>query len=94
MIALDAYHHALGGQPAPVIDGITGDQRFFMAYAQGWRGKATPDFLRKQVASDPHSWRRFRVLGSLPNIEIWYQAFGVKPLDKLYRPPDERVRIW
>lgn len=94
LIALDAYHQSLGGKPAPMIDGTTGDQRFFMSWAQGWRGKAKPDYLRRQVASDPHSWRRFRVLGPLPNIDAWYEAFGVKAGDKLYRSPDQRARIW
>jgi putative endopeptidase len=94
LIALDAYHRALGGKPAPVIDGTTGDQRFFMAFAQGWRGKAKDNYLRRQVASDPHSWRRFRVHGPLPNVDAWYAAFDVKPGDKLYRAPAERARIW
>jgi putative endopeptidase len=94
LIALDAYHRALGGKAAPVIGRTTGDQRFFLAYAQQWRGKAKEDAIRMQIASDPHSFRRFRVLGPLPNIDAWYDAFGVKPGDKLYRAPDTRARIW
>jgi len=94
LIALDAYHHSLGGKIAPLIGGTTGDQRFFMAFAQGWRGKAKDDYIRKQTASDPHSWRPFRVLGPLPNVDAWYAAFSVKPGDRLYRAPDARARIW
>ena len=94
LIALDAYHVSLKGQPAPVIDGLTGDQRLFMAFAQGWRGKAREDAIRKQTVSDPHSYRKFRVLGPLPDIDAWYAAFDVKPGDKMYRAPDGRARIW
>jgi putative endopeptidase len=94
LVALDAYHASLKGQPAPVIDGLTGDQRLFMAYAQSWRGKAKEDAIRRQTVSDPHSFRKFRVLGPLPNIDAWYDAFGVKPGDKMYRDPKDRVRIW
>jgi putative endopeptidase len=94
VIALDAYHASLHGKPAPVLGGLTGDQRFFLSYAQGWRGKLRDDAIRKQTVSDPHSYRKFRVLGPLPNIDAWYAAFGVHAGDKLYRPADERARIW
>jgi putative endopeptidase len=93
-VALDAYHKSLGGKDAAVIDGLTGDQRFFLAYAQAWREKNREDATRSQVTSDPHSPGRFRVLGPLPNIEAWYQAFGVKPGDKMYIPPEKRAKIW
>ena len=93
-LALDAYHASLGGKPAPVIDGITGDQRVFLGWAQVWRGKVTDDSVRRQVVSDPHSPRQFRVNGVVRNIEAWYAAFGVQSGDRLYVPPDERVRIW
>ena len=94
VIALDAYHLSLRGGPAPVIDGYTGDQRFFLAYAQSCRGKLRDKALRDQLVSDFHSPRRFRVNGVVPNIDAWYRAFDVKPGDKLYLPPDERVAIW
>jgi putative endopeptidase len=94
LIALDAYHASLKGQPAPVLGGLTGDQRFFMSYAQAWRGKVKEDAIRQQVVSDPHSYRKFRVLGPLPNVDAWYEAFDVKPGDKLYRSPSDRARIW
>jgi putative endopeptidase len=93
-IALDAYHQSLNGRPAPVIDGLTGDQRVFLGWAQMWRGKLKDEALRKYVASDPHSPRPFRVNGVFRNIDAWYAAFGVMPGDRLYVAPERRVRIW
>src|SRR5580765_592151 len=93
-MAYHAYHLALKGQPAPVIDGLTGDQRFFLAYAQVWREKYREGSLREIVMSDVHSPSRFRVNGPLPNIDVWYSAFDVKPGDKMYIKPEDRVRIW
>ena len=93
-IALRAYHDSLKGHEAPVLDGLTGDQRFFLAFAQVWRTKERDDALRNQVMSDEHSPANFRVNGQLPNLDAWYVAFGVNPGDKLYVPPDQRVRIW
>jgi len=94
LIALDAYHLSLGGRPAPVIDGLTGDQRFFLGFAQIWRSKYRDDTLRQQVVSDPHSPAMFRVIGTLRNVDAWYEAFGVKEGDKWYIKPEDRVRIW
>jgi putative endopeptidase len=93
-LALDAYRASLHGQPAPVIDGLTGDQRVFLGWAQAWRGKLRDDAIRRQAVSDPHSARQFRVIGPVRNIDAWYEAFGVKPGDKYYLPPAQRVRIW
>jgi putative endopeptidase len=93
-LALDAYHASLGGKPAPVIDGLTGDQRVFLGWAQAWRGKVTDNFVKKQVVSDPHSPRQFRVNGVVRNLDAWYASFGVKPGEKLYVAPEKRVRIW
>ena len=93
-LALDAYHASLGGKPAPVIDGWTGDQRVFLGWAQAWRGKVTDDYVKKQVVSDPHSPRQFRVNGVVHNIDAWYAAFDIKPGDKLYVAPKDRVHIW
>jgi putative endopeptidase len=93
-LALDAYHASLQGKPAPVIDGLTGDQRVFLGWAQAWRGKLTDDAIRRQVTSDPHSPRAFRVNGPVRNIDAWYQAFDVQSGEKLYLDPKERVRIW
>jgi putative endopeptidase len=94
VIALDAYHLSLQGEPAPVIGGYTGEQRFFLAYAQAWRGKLRDEALRDQLVSDLHSPPGFRVDGVVPNIDAWYLAFDVKPGDKLYLAPDKRVTIW
>ncbi|WP_173843448.1 M13 family metallopeptidase [Novosphingobium sp. TH158] len=93
-VALDAYRKSLGGKEAPVIDGLTGEQRFFLAWAQVWREKSREDALRSQVTADPHSPGRFRVLGPLANIDDWYKAFGVKPGDKMYIPAEKRARLW
>ena len=93
-MAHEAYLLSLKGQPAPVIDGLSGDQRFFLAYAQVWREKYRDGSLRELVMSDVHSPSRFRVNGPLPNIDAWYQAFNVQPGDKMYLAPEERVRIW
>ncbi|HEY2884719.1 MAG TPA: M13-type metalloendopeptidase [Rhizomicrobium sp.] len=93
-IALKAYHASLGGKKAPVIDGLTGDQRFFLAFAQIWRAKYRDNQMRQQVLSNPHSPPHFRVDGSTRNVDAWYDAFDVKPGDKMYLPPDQRVRLW
>ena len=93
LVALDAYHRSLGGKPAPVIDGLTGDQRFFLAYAQGWRDKSREDAMREQMASDPHAPDQYRA-NTVRNMDAWYAAFDVKPGDKLYLSPDDRARIW
>jgi putative endopeptidase len=93
-VTLDAYHRSLNGKEAPVIDGLTGDQRLFLAFAQVWRGKQREDATRNQVATDPHSPTRFRLIGPPRNIEAWYQAFGVKPGDSMYIAPEPRAKIW
>jgi predicted metalloendopeptidase len=93
-MAHEAYLISLKGKAAPVIDGLSGDQRFFLAYAQVWREKYRDGALRELVMSDVHSPSRFRVNGPLPNIDVWYQAFDVRPGDKMYIAPEERVRIW
>jgi putative endopeptidase len=93
-MGLEAYHASLEGKPAPVFDGLTGDQRVFLGWAQAWCGKLRDDAIRRMVVSDPHSPRMYRVNGAVRNIDAWYDAFGVKPDDKLYVPPADRVRIW
>ena len=93
-LALDAYRASLKGQPAPVIDGYTGDQRVLLGWAQAWRGKVTDDYVKKQVVSDPHSPRQFRVIGPTRNTDSWYEAFKVQSGDKMFVPADQRVRIW
>jgi len=94
LLAIDAYHAALGGVPPPTLDGFTGDQRVFLGWAQAWRGKVSEEFLRNQVKTDPHSPRQYRVNGVLRNIDSWYEAFNIQPGDKLFVSPEERVRLW
>jgi putative endopeptidase len=81
------------GEPA-VIGGVTGDQRFFIAYAQAWQTKYRDDVVRQQVLTDPHSPDKYRVNGIVRNVDAWYKAFNVKPGEKLYLPPEQRVSIW
>ncbi len=93
-IAYKAYRMSLGGKEAPVIDGLTGDQRFFMGYAQIWRAKYRDEAIRKQVLTDPHAPVQFRVNGPLKNFGPFYEAFNVKPGDGMYLPEAERIQIW
>jgi putative endopeptidase len=93
-VAYEAYHRALNGKAAPVRDGLSGDQRYFLGWAQVWRGLTRDEQLRSQVMSNPHSPNHYRVNGVVRNVDAWYQAFDVKPGDKLYLPPEERVHIW
>jgi len=89
-----AYELSLQGAPAPVIDGYTAEQRFFIGYALSNRSKWREEFLRKILLSDPHSPDRYRVMGILPNIELFYETFNVQEGDAMYLSPDERVSIW
>jgi len=93
-IAYKAYKASLKGKEATVIDGLTGEQRFFMGFAQIWRSKIVEKSMRNRVKTDPHSPAEFRALGSLSNMPEFYQAFEVKPGDKMYIAPDKRVKIW
>ena len=91
--AYDGYRASLNGQPAPMQDGFTGDQQFFIAFGQNWGMKAREAALRRQVLTDAHSPGQFRA-DTVRNSDAWYKAFDVKPGEKLYLPEDERVRIW
>ena len=91
--AYDAYKHSLNGKEAPVIDGYTGDQRFFIAYAQSWATKMRDAALRQRIATDGHAPGQFRAL-TVRNIDGWYQAFNVQPGQKLYLAPNKRVKVW
>lgn len=93
-IAYKAYHLSLGGKEPPVIDGLTGDQRLFMGWAQMWRAKTRESQAIVWLKSDPHSPDRFRVDGTLANQPAFYTAFGVKKGDRMYLPPERRVSIW
>jgi putative endopeptidase len=94
LLGLDAYRISLKGKPAPVIDGLTGDQRVFLGWAQVWRGKYREDRLKQQLVSDPHSPPKARVNEPMRNVDAWYDAFGVKPGEAMYKKPEDRVRIW
>ncbi|HZF94198.1 MAG TPA: M13-type metalloendopeptidase [Allosphingosinicella sp.] len=93
-IAYEAYRNSLGGREAPAIGGFTGDQRFFLGWAQVWRTMFRDDALRQQLATGPHSPGMIRAYAPLRNIDAWYRAFDIQPTDPLYIPPEERVRIW
>lgn len=93
-LALDAYHASLHGQPAPVLDGLTGDQRVFLGWAQVWREKLRDDTIKNLIVTDPHSPPQARVNLPMHNIDAWYKAWDVKPGQSLYLTPQQRVKIW
>jgi putative endopeptidase len=93
-IALLAYELSLAGEPAPVMDGYSGQQRVFLGYGQGWRGKSRDEALRVQINTDPHSPRQYRVNGVVRNVPEFYEAFDVAETDALYLAPEDRVKIW
>lgn len=93
-MAYAAYKKSLGGEAAPVIDGMTGDQRFFLSYAQIWQRKFRDEALRNRIKADPHSPGEYRSNGVVRNFDQWYVAFDVQPGDALYLAPEDRVKIW
>ena len=93
-VAYAAFKNATKNKPLPVIDGLTPEQRFFLAYAGVWAGNITEAEIRNRTKSDPHSLGRWRVNGALPHIDAWYEAFGVKPGDKMYIPKEQRLPLW
>ncbi len=93
-ISYRAYQISLDGKEAPVLDGFTGDQRFFLGIGQAWRFKATDEAIRNRVQTDPHSPPEFRVNGPLPNMPEFVAAFSVQEGDGMYLPPEQRVKIW
>jgi len=93
-VAYKAYQLSLNGEEAPVIDGFTGDQRFFMGWGQVWRRLYRDENLEVRITSDPHSHSEARANGTLRNIDSWYEAFDVQVGDALYLPPSQRVKIW
>jgi predicted metalloendopeptidase len=93
-IAYKAYKKSLAGKEAPVIDGLSGDERFFLGFAQIWRAKIKEEAMRNRVATDPHSPAKFRAIGSLSNMPQFYSTFDVKPGDGMYIEPAQRVKIW
>jgi predicted metalloendopeptidase len=93
-VAYRAYRASLNGHEAPVIGGFTGDQRFFMGWAQVWRSMFRDQALRQQLLTDPHSPGYYRVIGPLVNNAAFLRAFNVQPGDKMYVDPAKRVIIW
>jgi len=91
--AYDAYRASLNGKELPVIDGLTGDQRFFIAFAQSWATKMRDAAMKARIATDGHAPGQYRAQ-TVRNIDAWYKAFDVKPGDKLYLPPEKRVKVW
>jgi predicted metalloendopeptidase len=91
--AHDAYVLSLGGKKAPVLQGLTGDQRFFLAYTQSWRAKEREEALREQILTDGHAPAEYRG-DTVRNLDAWYPAFDVKPGEKLYLDPKDRVQVW
>ena len=93
-MAYHAYKLSLGGEEPPVIDGYTGDQRFFLAWAQVWKRLNREEALKNQIETDPHSPAQYRVNGVVRNMDAWYEAFDVTEDDDLYLAPEDRVQIW
>ena len=93
-VAVSVHGDECCGGEAPVVDGLTGDQRFFLSWAQVWRAQIRDDALRQRLVTDPHSPAQYRINGVVRNMDAWYEAFGVGEDSNLYLPPEERVRIW
>jgi putative endopeptidase len=94
LLALDAYHTVQGDKPAPMLDGLSGEQRFFLSWAQVWRATITDQYAVMLTKVDPHSPDRFRVDGPVRDVDAWYRAFNVGPNDAMYLAPKDRVSIW
>ncbi len=93
-VAYNAYKNATKDAPLKEIDGLTADQRFFLAYAGVWAANITDEEIRNRTKSDPHSLGEWRVNGALPHIDAWYEAFNIKPTDKMYIPKEQRLQLW
>jgi putative endopeptidase len=91
--AYDAWKASLGGQPAPLVDGLTGEQQFFLGFGQAWQAKMRDAALRSEIATDGHAPPQYRAL-TVRNLDAWYSAFDVQPTDALFLAPDARVRVW
>jgi putative endopeptidase len=94
LVALDAYRLSLNGADAPVLDGLTGEQRFFYGWAQVWRTALREEITRQLLATDVHTPAPLRARAPLRNVDAWYDAFDVRPDDDDYVPAEQRVRIW
>jgi len=93
-VAYDAFKKTAQGKSNVKIDGFTPDQRFFLSFAQIWRSLQRPEYTAQLVTLDPHSPDRYRVDGPVSNVDVWYKAFNIKPGDKMYKKPEDRIRVW
>ena len=93
MVAYDAYHLSLEGQPAPAIDGYSGDQRFFLGFAQVWRRKYRDEALLRLLTTDSHTPGNYRP-NVVRNMDAWYAAFNIQPGTRLYLAPEQRIHVW
>jgi putative endopeptidase len=93
-IAYRAYKNRMASEPLGNVDGFTPDQRFYLAYARVWACNSTPEYIAMLVNSDVHSPSRLRVMAALPMIDTWYEAFGIKPTDKMFIPMEKRALVW
>ncbi len=93
-VAFNAYKNATANISLPSIDGLTADQRFFLAYAGVWAANITDEEIRSRTKSDPHALGRWRVNGALPHIDAWYNAFNVTESDKMFIPKSQRLQLW
>lgn len=94
MISMQAFRNATKENPLPVIDGFTPEQRFYLSYSNVWAGNVRDEEIRNLTRSDVHSLSRWRVNGTLPHIDDWYEAFGITEEDPMFVPAEERLRIW
>jgi putative endopeptidase len=93
-IAFKAYRNSLGGKEAPLIDGLSGDQRFFLAYARSWRVKRRDERVLQLLTTDPHAPGQYRTNGAAVHVDGFHAAFGTKPGDQMFKPTPERLHIW
>ena len=93
-VSFNAFKHATADKPLETINGFTPEQRFFLAYSGVWAGNITEKEIRSRTKSDPHSLGQWRVDGALPHINAWYEAFDIKPDNKMFIPETERVDLW
>jgi len=93
-ISFQAYKMATAGKKLPVVNGLTADQRFFLAYAGVWAANITPEEILRRTKTDPHALGRWRVNGALPQVQAWYDAFGIDSTSPMYVAPEKRVSIW
>jgi putative endopeptidase len=93
-VAYQAFKKTKQGQSTTKTDGFTPDQRFFLSWAQVWRGSQRPEAAAQRILTDPHSPEEFRTNAPITNMDAWYSAFSIQPGDKLYKKPEERIRVW